>query len=143
MEELEGPVDYLIDTTFLIGRWRSRASGPEQRFIDQHPDAALAMPWLVKAEFMRGAVLVGHSGEALLHFLERYPVLWPTETTLRLYAETWVALVRSRQMVGVHDLWIAACALEHDLPLLTRNAAEFARVPNLKVVDYSTLRPSG
>ena len=30
-------------------------------------------------------------------------------------------------MIGVHDLWIAACALEHELPVLTRNAAEFAR----------------
>ncbi len=70
-------------------------------------------------------------------------MLWPTETTLRLYAETRGALVRRRQMVGVHDLWIAACALEHNLPLLTRNAAEFARIPNLKVVDYSTQRPSG
>lgn len=130
-------MDYLSDTTFLIGRWRERSASPEQRFIEQHPDAALAMPWVVKGEFLRGAVLAGHSAEVVAPFLDRYCVVWPTERTLRLYADTWAALARSRQMVGVHDLWIAVCALEHDLPLLTRNAAEFARVPNLRVEAYA------
>lgn len=37
-----------------------------------------------------------------------------------------------------HDLWIAVGALEHDLPLLTRNVAEFARVPKLRVVNYTS-----
>lgn len=137
LEELEGPLDYLSDTTFLIGRWRNRAAGPEQRFIEAHPDAAIAMPWLVKGEFLRGAVLAGHSTEVIARFLERYRVIWPTERTLQVYAETWATLVRKRQMVGVHNLWVAASALEHDLPLLTSNQAEFTRIPNLKVVDYT------
>ncbi len=131
-------MDYLSDTTFLIGRWRERAASPEQRFIDRHPDAALALPWVVKAEFLRGAVLAGHSAEVITPFLDRYRVVWPTEATLQRYAETWAVLARNRQMVGVHDLWIAVCALEHDLPLLTRNVAEFARVPKLRVVNYTT-----
>lgn len=130
-------MDYLSDTTFLIGRWRERAASPEQRFIDQHPDAALALPWVVKGEFLRGAVLAGLSAEVVARFLDRYRVVWPTEQTLQRYAETWAALAHGRQMVGVHDLWIAVCALEHDLPLLTRNAAEFGRVPRLRVVDYA------
>jgi predicted nucleic acid-binding protein len=33
-------------------------------------------------------------------------------------------------------LWIAASALARKLPLLTRNAEEFSRVPGLQVVDY-------
>ncbi len=130
-------MDYLSDTSFLIGRWRNRAAGPEQRFIEAHPDAAIVIPWLVKGEFLRGAVLAGHSADMVAGFLERYRVLWPTERTLQLYAETWTALARNHQMIGVHDLWIAVSALEHDLPVLTRNATEFNRVPNLKVVDYT------
>jgi predicted nucleic acid-binding protein len=132
-------LDYLTDTTFLIGRWRSGATGPEQRFINEHLDAAIAMPWLVKAEFLRGAVLAGHPAEEGSRFLERYRVLWPTERTLQIYADTWATLARNRQMIGVHDLWISACALESSLPLLTRNTTEFARIPNLIVVDYARL----
>jgi hypothetical protein len=45
-------MDHLIDTGFLIGR-RRRSSGPEQSFIERHPDSAIGLPWVVKAEFRR------------------------------------------------------------------------------------------
>ena len=37
---------------------------------------------------------------------------------------------------GANDMWIAATALAHAQPLLTRNAREFARVPGLQVESY-------
>lgn len=39
-------------------------------------------------------------------------------------------------VIGAHDLLIAATALEHELPLLTGNVAEFERVPDLNVVPW-------
>ena len=41
--------------------------------------------------------------------------------------------------IGPHDNWIAATALMVDYELLTTNAGEFRRVPNLRVIPY----PSG
>ena len=38
--------------------------------------------------------------------------------------------------IGPNDLWIAAIALRHGLPVLTRNVGEFSRVPELTVVAY-------
>jgi predicted nucleic acid-binding protein len=38
--------------------------------------------------------------------------------------------------IGPHDNWIAATALMVDYELLTTNAAEFRRVPNLRVIPY-------
>lgn len=128
-------MDYLGDTSFLIGLWRRRAEGPERRFIDRHANAVLALPWIAKAEFLRGAVLAGHDPGAVTRFLSGYPVAWPSDLTLEIHARTWAALAGSRQMIGVHDLWIASSALEHRLPVLTGNAAEFRRVPDLAVVD--------
>ena len=38
--------------------------------------------------------------------------------------------------IGPHDYWIAATALKYDYDLLTTNASEFNRVPNLRVMEY-------
>jgi len=38
--------------------------------------------------------------------------------------------------IGPHDYWIAATALKYDYDLLTTNASEFKRVPNLRVLEY-------
>lgn len=40
-------------------------------------------------------------------------------------------------LIGTNDLWIAATALAHDLPLVTRNDRHFRRVPDLRVLAYA------
>ena len=132
-------MDFLIDTNFLIGRWRNGRAAVEQVFIDLHPDAAIGVPWIVKAEFLRGAELAGHPVNEVASFLGRYRVIWPDEETLCIYARIYAELFRSNQMIGPHDLWIAASVLRANIPLITRNAAEFRRVPNLRVEDYTVI----
>jgi tRNA(fMet)-specific endonuclease VapC len=39
------------------------------------------------------------------------------------------------QPIGMADSLIAGIALEHELPLLTRNRKHFGRVPGLKLID--------
>lgn len=127
----------MIDATFLIRLWRDRQRSTEYRFITRHTDESICMPWVVKGEFLRGALLAEHDEDEVRRFLDRYPTVWVTDETLVHYARLYRALVRSKQTVGANDLWIAAAAIEHDLPLLTRNAAEFRRVAGLQLVDYS------
>ena len=38
--------------------------------------------------------------------------------------------------IGANDLWIAATAIEHGLPLVTRNLDHFHRVPDLQLLGY-------
>ena len=45
-------------------------------------------------------------------------------------------LSESGLTIGPHDNWIAATAITYDYDLLTTNANEFRRVPNLRVIDY-------
>jgi predicted nucleic acid-binding protein len=52
----------------------------------------------------------------------------------RVHARIWANLLRQGKAIGAHDLLIAATALAHDLPLLTRNAREFTRVEGLRVL---------
>ena len=129
-------MDYLSDATFLIDLWREgRSKGAATRFADEHGDAVVAVPWIAKAEFLRGAFAVGQ-GPAAERFLGQFQTVWPNEGTLRIYAELYGELRSVNAMIGPHDLWIAACARECKVPLLTRNAEEFRRVPDLQVVEY-------
>jgi tRNA(fMet)-specific endonuclease VapC len=52
----------------------------------------------------------------------------------RVHAEIWARLEAAGEMIGVHDLWIAATALTHGLRVATTNAREFQRVPGLSVL---------
>lgn len=132
-------MDYLTDATYLIDLWRERSvSGPATRFALGHGQATFAVPWVAKAEFLRGALYAGVDGERAEAFLGNLFTVFPTEGTLCLYADLYAKLRRANRLIGPHDLWIAACALETGTPLLTRNTDEFARVPSLETVAYGT-----
>lgn len=130
-------MDYLLDTSFLIGLWRQREQGPETSFLARNPDSALALPWIAKAEFLSGAVIAEHDLKRVLAFLDDFPLLWPNDAVVLRYARANAALRKARLAVGANDLWIAAIALEQGLPLLTRNVREFQRVEGLRVIDYA------
>jgi tRNA(fMet)-specific endonuclease VapC len=130
-------LDFLLDTHFLIGLWRQPVKGPEARFLAGHADAAYGLPWIVKGEFLAGAVVAGHDLERVAAFAADYPVLLPDEATLLRYAQVFASLRKRKLAVGPNDLWIAAAAIEAGVPLVTRNARELSRVEGLRVVDYA------
>jgi tRNA(fMet)-specific endonuclease VapC len=69
--------------------------------------------------------------EHLLAELQAIPI---TETVARVHADVWVRLAARGQVIGAHDLWIAATALAHGLGIATGNPEEFERVPGLRVI---------
>ncbi len=44
-------------------------------------------------------------------------------------------LLRQKQKISLADAIIAATALHHNLPLVTRNIADFQSIPNLQLID--------
>ena len=50
------------------------------------------------------------------------------------------SLSASGNLLGTHDMQIAAIAHAQGLPVATLNAGEFLRVPGLKVLDAAALR---
>ncbi len=45
-------------------------------------------------------------------------------------------LRKQNQLIGANDLWIAAAALAHDLPLVTNNSGHFSRIAGLSIISY-------
>jgi predicted nucleic acid-binding protein len=62
--------------------------------------------------------------------LRHFDVLAITEDTAIAYAALRVALKRAGRPIPANDAWIAALALQHQLPVLSRDT-HFDAVPNL------------
>ena len=79
----------------------------------------------------RRAIRRSAFAEAVLGAFDPIPI---TEPVARVHAEVNAGLARRGRLIGAHDLWIAATALTHGLGVATTNAADFRRVPGLRVV---------
>jgi len=132
-----GQVDELIlETTVLIDLEREAADapGPAHRFLDEHPEARLSITWVTAGEIACGPGMDGREGWRRL--IRRFRRIDPDEEVAWRYGQTYRYLRENGLLIGSNDLWIAAAALAHELPVVTRDAAEFRRVPGLRVVAY-------
>lgn len=66
--------------------------------------------------------------------LLKFPILPNNLPVARMHAELWAELASTGNMIGSHDLWIAAASLAHGHALLTDNKKDFQKIPGLKVV---------
>lgn len=69
------------------------------------------------------------------HILADLEMLPATVEVARIHADLWAQLEASGEVIGSHDLWIAATALAHGMRIATTNAREFGRVPGLDVLS--------
>ena len=93
-----------------------------------------AIPVIVLGEFRYGIALsrLRSSYEGWLDsHLSRFDVLPVTEETAAAYATVRVSLKRSGRAIPANDVWIAALALQHRLPVLSRDE-HFDVVPDLE-----------
>lgn len=67
--------------------------------------------------------------------INEIPIIDFTLEVARLHAEIYAYLAERGQLIGAHDLIIAATALAHGHALLTGNYQEFNRVPGLNVIE--------
>ena len=68
--------------------------------------------------------------------LARFPLLEIDLATAREHARVWAGLAARGQIIGPHDLWLAAACLAHGLTMATYNMREFERVPGLAVESW-------
>lgn len=96
------------------------------------------VPFVVLAELRAGFRngTVSRRNEAMLEkFLANSKVrcLFPDGQTTNVYADVYAALRRQGTPIPANDIWIAAMALQHSLPLYTRDE-HFGKVRNLELI---------
>lgn len=127
----------LIDTDLLIDLERGAGTPAIEELLG---DEERAISVITVSELLHGALRATEAQrtrrrafvEHLLGALRAIPI---TEPVSRIHAEAWADLSKRGQVIGAHDLWIAATALAHGLGVATRNASEFSRVAGLRVVS--------
>jgi predicted nucleic acid-binding protein len=126
----------LIDTDLLIDIERGAGTPVFEQLLGNEERAISVV---TVSELLHGALRATGAHrtrrrafvEHLLGAMRAIPI---TEPVARIHAEIWADLAERGEVIGAHDLWIAATALTHGLGLATRNAYEFERVPGLRVV---------
>ena len=127
----------IVETTFLIDLEREHnrgAPGPAVTFLEGRPDARLYLPFVVAGELASGTSMAERARwEA---FLAPFYVLTSTPDVSWHYGRAYRYLQQNRRMIGANDLWIAAVALAHGMPVVTRNVEHYQRVPDVAVETY-------
>lgn len=127
----------ILESTFLIDLEREHARGTPAGAVDlleRHHDARLYLPAIVAGELAAGVSLANRGRwEA---FLAPFFLLPVTPDVAWEYGRITRHLRGIGQLIGANDLWIAATALAHGMPLVTRNVQHFRRVPHLEVETY-------
>jgi len=132
-------VDVLVDTDVLVEFERDASA---TALHDAIGEQGRAISVITVSELLHGvhratgARRVRRSAfvEHLLAGLQPIPI---TEPVARVHADVWSQLADAGNLIGAHDLWIAATALAHGLAVATRNRADFDRVPGLHVITVA------
>ena len=139
---------YLLDTDHITLLARSGVEGERirQRIVNA-PEGEVRVSIVSYEEQMRGwlAQLNKISAvdqqaiyykrlEANLRFYNQMPLVSFEDIVVNQFQTLWVQRIR----IGTMDLKIAATALARNATLITRNTQDFAKVPGLRLEDWST-----
>ena len=121
----------LLDTCFLIDL--AKGDPGALKFIFRAGENKLHICPIVIGEFL---VPFAPNPQPGLTFLQSFEVLPTDELVAAKYAQLIHRLGRQKTVGGTNDIWIAATAIVNGTSLVTRNTADFAKIPELSLLSY-------
>lgn len=125
-------IDFIADTSAIIGLLRG-----DSRVVEKVHDKRFAITFVTLAELNLG-VLKARKREAAwrgVQNLLRDQIMFHVSTvTPAIYARIYFELEQSGTMIPINDIWIAALAIEAQLPILARDE-HFTRIKGLSLIE--------
>lgn len=125
-------LDFIADTSALIGVLR-RDAAAEAAVAGK----SFAITFVTLAELSLGVLKAARPDAAwsrIQDVIGDRQMLHVSTVTPAIYARIYFDLERRGVMIPINDIWIAALAVEADLPILARDE-HFSRVAGLSVIN--------
>jgi len=126
----------IFDTTFLIDFQKERKKGPDRahRFLERKAEAYAYLPVTAYGEYAEGFASL--ADPAFVSVVESYEIIAIDRAIADRYAALSRELRAQGRLIGTNDLWIAATAMRHEWPLVTRNLDPFSRLEGIQLLSY-------
>lgn len=131
-----------LDTSFLVDLLREDThgkAGAASELLGRLEDEELWISVFVACELSAGAELSAHPEQErrrVERLCSSLPLAFPDERFPGTYGRLLAWQHRHEWRIATMDLLIATSAVVAGVPLVTRNAKDFSRVPSLEVVSY-------
>jgi tRNA(fMet)-specific endonuclease VapC len=101
----------------------------------------VAISFMTVAELLYGAEIAqwGPARRTKLEELIHNFLILPYEyETCKVWADITAARRRKGKAISCADAWVAACAIQHEIPLVTHNHRDFTDIPRLQLITASS-----
>ena len=122
----------LADTSILIDFFRKTDKSNSHLIALVRQDYIFCISAITEYEIYTGAT------ESQIHywqeFLKKTQVLAFDKDVVKVAVRVSKELKRKRKQIGIADLFIAATAIDNNMPLATLNRKHFDRIENLQII---------
>ncbi|SPE34281.1 conserved hypothetical protein [Candidatus Sulfopaludibacter sp. SbA6] len=129
----------VVDTDVVSFLFKDHSLAPAYRAILAGRPLAVSLVTLAEIEYGMEAKNWGAARRDLMRrFLARFTPLLPDTETARVWARIKSGCEKKGRPITFADAWIAATALQLNIPLVTHNASDYGAVENLTVLTAAT-----
>lgn len=129
---------YMLDTNMCSYIIRDNPKGIFQKLKEVEKEHTIALSSIVVSELLYGANKKGSVKliKVVNMFVEQFTIHDYNKASAQAYADTRTTLEKQGQVIGVHDMLIAAHALSLGATIVTNNTKEFERIKGLTIENW-------
>jgi predicted nucleic acid-binding protein len=130
----------VVDTDVISFLFKNHSFAPAYQAILAGRPLAVSLIGMAEIEYGMEAKNWGSSSRDLMRrFLERFTALLPDTETARLWARIKSTCEKKGRPITFADAWIAAAAVQLNVPLVTHNARDYVAVDGLTILTASAV----
>jgi len=135
---METTTPAVVDTDVVSYLFKTHPLAPAYQTILAGRPLPVSLITLAEIEYGMEVKIWGASRRDLMRrFLARFTVLSPDTETARVWARSKSGCGRKGRPIAFADAWIAAAAVQLNIPLVTHNASDYQAVENLTILTAS------